>query len=169
VHGASKISQQVAGHFVQHIIRETETIQGGGEMKEKLLGAGLFILFIVTIILIFQRLAYGEAKLMVDYRYNCQLGRVIDGDTVDLECDLGFNIWIHERFRLDGINAPERGKKGGKEATEFLRELLTNAKVLEVESKKQEKYGRWLGAVYADDQNVSDLMLEHGHAKRYGQ
>lgn len=43
----------------------------------------------------------------MDYSYKAKLGRVVDGDTVWLDVDLGFNIWAHLGFRLEGINTPE--------------------------------------------------------------
>ena len=40
------------------------------------------------------------------YEYNCKLRRVVDGDTIDVEVDLGFDVWVHERVRMFGINTP---------------------------------------------------------------
>ena len=62
------------------------------------------------------------------YRYNAKVMRVVDGDTLDLEIDLGFNIKINERVRLFGIDTPEtrtrdlEEKKRGLEAKEYVRE-----------------------------------------------
>ena len=46
------------------------------------------------------------------YEYNCKIVRVVDGDTVDVDIDLGFGVWLHkERIRLHGIDAPETRQK----------------------------------------------------------
>lgn len=90
------------------------------------------------------------------YEYACAVDRLVDGDTVDLIVDLGFNIRIHERFRLKGIDTPEvRGKDRelGKEATEHLRYLIEDGLkdgdrlVVRTEKMKKGKYGRWIGTL----------------------
>ena len=67
---------------------------------------------------------------MTLYHYKAKLVRVIDGDTVDVMIDLGFDVWIKKRLRLYGIDAPETRtrnlelKKKGKASTKRLEELL---------------------------------------------
>lgn len=116
---------------------------------------------------------------MKPFQYRARVKRVVDGDTIDLEMDLGFNIYHHVRVRLNGIDAPEvRGidKDAGREATEHLRKLAHKGvgewPVL-VETKKTGKYGRWIGTLYYYDPNLSELvdinaaMIKDGHAKVY--
>ena len=71
------------------------------------------------------------------YEYNVRLVRVVDGDTVDVDIDLGFGIWLHkERIRLYGIDTPEsrtrdlEEKKYGKLATKFVERFLDDPKGL---------------------------------------
>ena len=86
------------------------------------------------------------------YRYNAKLDRVVDGDTIDAEIDLGFEITIKKRIRLGGINAPESRtrnlaeKKMGLAAKERLKEMLEGSAIeFELESTKLGKYGRVIG------------------------
>jgi len=106
---------------------------------------------------------------MNSYCYNAILDRVVDGDTVDLRVDLGFGVWTHQRFRLEGIDAPERFTASGKLATQFLIELLTDKK-LSVQSGKTGKYGRWIGVISVEGQDVSKAIVDAGLAewKDYG-
>ena len=101
-----------------------------------------------------------------DYVYKCKIIRCVDGDTVDAEVDLGFYTFQRIRFRLAGIDTPERGKKGFHEATEYLEFLLLDKEVT-VASSKTGKFGRWLGTFYVGELNVNEEMLKTGHAVRY--
>jgi micrococcal nuclease len=76
---------------------------------------------------------------------------VVDGDTVDLIIDYGRRITQQDRFRLYGINTPERGQSGYQEATDFVKDRLHSmAKDLRVRTHldKQDKYGRVLAEIY---------------------
>ena len=97
--------------------------------------------------------------------------RVVDGDTVDLEIDLGNHTRWRTRFRLMGIDTPERGKPGYREATIHLIDLLGNV-IDHVETHKPDKYGRWLIDIYIPTNqggtlHVNKLMALDGHAKEY--
>lgn len=108
------------------------------------------------------------------FRRRAHLVRVVDGDTVDLEVDLGFHLVTRTRFRLLGIDAPEvKGatKAAGDAATAWLREAL-DGRELAVESVKTGKFGRWLATLYArqDDgawRDINAAMLAAGHARPY--
>ena len=113
------------------------------------------------------------------FEYQGRVVNVVDGDTVDLELDLGFGILRRDRFRLLGINAPERrgaDKLRGEQATERLRALLASAAdgtvhVMTVRDKK-EKYGRYLARIIVQDtmgivQDVADTLLAEGLAEPY--
>ncbi len=99
---------------------------------------------------------------MMDYRYNARNIRVIDGDTIEAEIDLGFRVFRKDIFRLAGINAPERDKP----STSFL-SMSIEGKNIVIESKKAEKYGRWLATVFADGVNVNQALVDMGHAVAY--
>lgn len=112
------------------------------------------------------------------YTYKARLIRVIDGDTVDAEIDLGFDVFVRQRIRLYGINTPEsrttdlEEKERGLAAKQRLIELLPKEFVVETILNKRGKYGRVLGILQVPGENetltnVNDLLVEEGHAVRY--
>jgi len=114
------------------------------------------------------------------YVYKAKLDRVVDGDTVDAIIDLGFDITVHKRIRLIGINTPEsrtrdlEEKKRGLAAKQALIDLLTKDNEEEyfiVESEKVGKYGRVLGKLHALIENkeccLNEKLIEMGHAVEY--
>jgi micrococcal nuclease len=88
------------------------------------------------------------------YIYKADLIRVVDGDTVDLVIDLGFDTFRHERFRLYGVDAPEMNTEAGKEAKAWLIGVLgpygaIYVQTVQLETKaKRDKYGRFLAVLY---------------------
>jgi len=80
--------------------------------------------------------------------YRAKVIRVVDGDTVDFDVDLGFHISIRIRTRLVGVDSPERGHQDFAKATNILIDLLNEQKDEEgyviIETQKTGKYGRWL-------------------------
>jgi len=111
------------------------------------------------------------------YRYNAELLRIVDGDTIDVLIDLGFNITIKERVRLYGIDTPEvrtrnlEEKARGKAASARLGELLTEHFIIETKIDKRGKFGRLLGIIYAHVDgkltNLNEALVQEGHAERY--
>ena len=114
------------------------------------------------------------------YEYRCKVLKVIDGDTVDIDIDLGFGTWIrNERVRIMGIDTPESRtsndieKKFGLAAKHRLQELLGETAILKTQvSKKGEdmkgKFGRILGNFATEDgRNCADILCEEGHAVTY--
>lgn len=104
------------------------------------------------------------------YEYRADVIKVIDGDTVHVRVDLGFDVSIFETIRLTGVNAPERGKPGGAEATEWLRSKILNTTVRLVTVKdRREKYGRYLATIYlpGEQTSVNDQLIAAGHAVAY--
>tara|TARA_R100000781_G_C4072370_1_gene124903 strand:+ start:620 stop:1021 length:402 start_codon:yes stop_codon:yes gene_type:complete len=101
--------------------------------------------------------------------------KVVDGDTVDVNIDLGFNLTKKERVRVAGIDSPESRtsdgdeKKFGIESKIVLERKLREAEVLTIETEKDGKYGRMLGWIYADGSPVSvnQLMIDEGYAWAY--
>ena len=107
------------------------------------------------------------------YEYNAKCTRVIDGDTIDCEINLGFDITIHERVRLAGINTPETRtrdldeKAKGLAAKDRVMELMENNSdfILRTEYDKSGKYGRVIGVVVLENDVVlNDLLVSEGHA-----
>lgn len=105
------------------------------------------------------------------YTYAAQLVRAIDGDTVDLDVDLGFNVRAHVRIRLADINCPERGQPGWAEATEFTRAWFAACgdRCIVITAKAPDVYARWLGIIHdpADVTHSNSLntqLVDNGHA-----
>lgn len=88
-----------------------------------------------------------------------EVNSVIDGDTLDVS-GIG-------RIRLVGINTPEKDEQGYQEATDFLRSVSLG-KVVEIDvddDSPRDHYGRILGVVYIEDENINARMLRSGHAE----
>ena len=110
------------------------------------------------------------------YEYKCKMVRVVDGDTVDVDIDLGFGVWMRkQRIRMYGIDTPESRtsdkveKVYGKAATEFLTKW-TNAGDLTLKTFKdgKGKFGRILGELwYGGEHNINQLLVDNHHAVRY--
>jgi len=107
------------------------------------------------------------------YEYNCKLRRVVDGDTIDVEVDLGFDVWVHERVRMYGINTPESRTKDlwekelGKAAKSRLLELLPPTFKLRTEKDAKGKFGRILGTLEVKGKNINEQLIKEGHAVAY--
>jgi len=113
------------------------------------------------------------------YEYNVKkLIAVVDGDTIDVEIDLGFDISIFKRVRLAGIDTPESRtsdkyeKTLGLESKAKLKQMLSGATRIVIKTEKpdsSEKYGRVLGWLYIDDTNISvnDTLIASGYAWSY--
>jgi len=102
--------------------------------------------------------------------------RVVDGDTIDIIIDLGFDLTKKERVRLAGIDTPEKRTKNPKEkemgyqATEFLEMHLMEASKLTVKTEKEGKFGRMLGWLYKseeDTMSINQIMIDKGYAWAY--
>jgi micrococcal nuclease len=99
--------------------------------------------------------------------------KVVDGDTIDVLIDLGFDLTKKERIRLAGIDTPEsrtrnlEEKKMGLEAKEYLQNKLDNCKNLRVKTEKDGKYGRMLGWIHGNDENINNIMVTEGYAWEY--
>ena len=114
---------------------------------------------------------------MYEY-YVRKVENVVDGDTIDVLIDLGFDILFASRVRLAGIDTPESRTKDlaekalGLEAKEYLKKHLKDAKSVVIKTEKMdssEKYGRILGWVYinGDTESLNDKMINDGYAWGY--
>lgn len=121
---------------------------------------------------------------MQQNEYDVVLLKVVDGDTVDVDINLGFGVWIKdERVRIMGIDTPESRtsneveKLFGLAAKHRLEELLSNGgKLITTEDKNGEdmkgKFGRILGDFYVEreqgkKERVTDILIEEGHCVAY--
>ena len=103
---------------------------------------------------------------------------IVDGDTIDVVIDLGFDILFASRVRLAGIDTPESRTKDlkekalGLESKEYLKKHLKDAKSVVIKTEKinsSEKYGRILGWIYVngDTESLNDKMINDGYAWGY--
>ena len=108
--------------------------------------------------------------------YQCDLIKVLDGDTIDCYIDLGFDIKIKKRIRYMGIDTWEsrtrdlEEKKKGLEAKAYTLEMLSrNDGKFKVKSHGVGKYGRLLGEIFieGEEKSLNELLIENGHAYQY--
>jgi micrococcal nuclease len=113
------------------------------------------------------------------YEYRVEVKRIVDGDTVDVDIDLGFGVWLRgERVRIMGIDTPESRtsneieKVFGLAAKARLKELLGKTAILKTMIDKsgedaKGKFGRILGDFICEDKTVTQILIEEGHAVEY--
>ncbi len=106
--------------------------------------------------------------------------KVIDGDTLILRLDLGFDVWKQQRIRLAGVDAPPIKEDGGQEAFEYMRGQMAKAKVVVARTGKVDAHGRYVAHVFysldegADKEEVfqkgrwlNQELLDEGLARAY--
>jgi micrococcal nuclease len=102
------------------------------------------------------------------YEYRAGVVRWIDGDTVELEVDLGFHLTRQDHFRLDGIDTPEKGKAGAITARLRAEQLAPPGTEVQITTTKADKYGRYLAAIWTDvGPTINHILVEEGFAKPY--
>ena len=106
------------------------------------------------------------------YEYLAKVLKIVDGDTIHLEIDLGLETFRRIKCRLAGINAPEMNTEAGPLAKEFLAKCIPVGTTVRIETIKDrtEKYGRYL--VFVSDINttgptINEVMLQRGYAVPY--
>jgi len=106
------------------------------------------------------------------------IAKVVDGDTIDANIDLGFDISLNKRIRLAGIDTPESRtkdeyeKKLGLESKEWLKKHLEGSKDILIKTElpdSTEKYGRIIGHLYINGEEISvnNKMITEGYAWEY--
>tara|TARA_Y100000593_G_scaffold14645_1_gene28098 strand:- start:1290 stop:1679 length:390 start_codon:yes stop_codon:yes gene_type:complete len=120
------------------------------------------------------------------YVYKAKLDRIIDGDTVDAVIDLGFDVSVHKRIRLAGIDTPEsrtrdlEEKERGLASKARLEEMLEGGEFI-LESNEVGKYGRVLGTLFVEKEtddnltsepqimkiNINETLVREGYAVEY--
>ena len=109
------------------------------------------------------------------YEYNCKIVRVIDGDSIIIDIDLGFSHFIHnESIRLYGVDCPEcrsrdkEEKAAGLAAKEFVEDALHVGGIYRLQTKEKGKFGRYLGTIYlTDDTSINAALVKERLAVPY--
>jgi micrococcal nuclease len=114
----------------------------------------------------------------MEYKYNVKIKKIIDGDTVDVDIDLGFGVWLKkERVRIMGIDTPESRTSDRVEKLFGLASKYALQSLLPIDSMQvlvigeydaKGKFGRILGDFEVeDDKMVTDILIEQGHCVAY--
>ncbi len=110
------------------------------------------------------------------YEYKCTVDRVVDGDTIDVVLDLGFDIKFKSRVRLYGIDTPEcrtrdlDEKARGKMAAGFVQSTVEEGELIQIRTKLKDsrgKYGRVLGELIVDGININQSMIDKHYCVAY--
>ena len=110
------------------------------------------------------------------YEFSCVVERIVDGDTIDVILDLGFDILYKSRVRLYGIDTPESRtrnldeKARGKLASAFLENAINKAEQVIIRTELKDsrgKFGRVLGTVVCDGKDINEAMIENFMAAKY--
>ena len=111
------------------------------------------------------------------YEYKCKVVRVVDGDTVDVDIDLGFGVWLHkERVRIIGMDTPESRTR---DKEEKVKGLAAKARLIQILDENENKFilvshgvgkfGRCLGELFltSNSDSINNQLVLEGHAKKY--
>lgn len=108
------------------------------------------------------------------YEYKAKLVRVIDGDTIEVNIDLGFDITFKQKIRLARIDTAEifrpscdAEREHGLIATDFVKHFLSAENlIIKTKKDKKGKYGRLLAEVFVDNYNLNDALITEGFEKK---
>jgi endonuclease YncB( thermonuclease family) len=121
-----------------------------------------------------------ERPASPEYLYAAKRVEIVDGDTVDLEIDLGFDVSVRQRIRLAHLDAPELDTAEGRAARDFLAAELLAARTIVVQTRKADLHGRYLARLFLSSRQVSiekcfgegtylnDLLVSERHARILG-
>jgi micrococcal nuclease len=104
------------------------------------------------------------------FLYTATEVNVVDGDTLDVQLDLGFGVFTRQRVRLLGLNAAEHGTELGDQATAFAKEWVQKHSAdltVRTQKDKKEKFGRYLATVLAGDADLGQALIDAGLAVPY--
>ncbi len=127
---------------------------------------------------IFLKIA-GVDSTEAEYTYVAKIEKIVDGDTIHVKIDLGFDVTHHQILRLAKINAEEATTKNGKKATARLEEILKDLPFVVIKTNKTDIYGRYVADVFLPEKNFSpqqtasdgiylnQMLLDEGLVTRY--
>lgn len=110
------------------------------------------------------------------YEYKAKVARIIDGDTIDVDIWLGFDVVLpKQRIRLFGIDTPESRTRNKEEkirgllSKQYLKDMCPKGHTIRLESKERGKFGRILGIIYQDSEtsSINQKMCDDGYAVPY--
>ena len=108
------------------------------------------------------------------YEYKATIRKIVDGDTCDVDIDLGFDVWLRDqRIRLYGIDTPEcrqrnkAGKAHGLLAKKYVQETLKLGEVYALRTKEKGKFGRYLGEIRVGRTTINKLLIQEKLAVKY--
>lgn len=112
------------------------------------------------------RFARIDCKVGARYCYPATVLKVIDGDTVKMRMDLGFDSFIDESLRLRGVDAMELSSPEGKKSQQALARMLKKAKSVHVFTYHHDKHGRYIADIIVDEYlYINKQLVEQGHAR----
>ena len=99
------------------------------------------------------------------YTYQAAVDRVVDGDTLWAEIDCGFDIWVRQKLRLRGIDAPELSREEGQRVRERVEKRVNEGPRVLVSTQRPDKYGRYLADLFLPDGGfLNGELVEQGEA-----
>ena len=109
------------------------------------------------------------------FEYKCEVIKVVDGDTVDVNIDVGFSIFHKARVRMYGMDTPESRtrdldeKARGLISKQFILDKVADAKEIVIKTQKdgKGKFGRVLGKIFIDGENINQSMIDQSLAVEY--
>lgn len=107
-----------------------------------------------------------RSDMTPSYVYRAKLNRVVDGDTYEMDVDLGFDVWKRSSIRVRGLFIAEKNTPEGQEAKRVVTELFANAKVVVISTQKDKRGGdvqtfaRYVADVWLDGVLLSEVMTK---------
>lgn len=119
--------------------------------------------FLILLLLLLAQGGFVQAK-----EYDGRVLSVYDGDTCTILISLGLDIYKSEKIRLVGLDAPEMDTDEGKAVQAYVEKILKGKQiVLKTDNDKHEKYGRLLGTIFFNGENINERLIKEGKAKPY--
>ncbi|QQO92877.1 nuclease [Staphylococcus phage Madawaska] len=92
------------------------------------------------------------------YIFRAKCERVVDGDTIDVIIDFGFDVSAKRRIRILDVDTPERGQENFKEATEFVKDRVEGKELL-MQTYKSDAFGRYLAKIWYTNEDTGKVCL----------
>ncbi len=100
------------------------------------------------------------------FTFKAIIERVVDGDTLRVKIDLGFDLWTRQYLRLRGLDCPELDTPEGRRAKTFMENEVKDAPYIMITSTRSDKYDRYLADLWVGDTFINQKLLDKKHAVR---